>query len=64
MEKKPKAIIDKIVEGKWQKRLEEMCLLNQKFVKDDTITIKDLINKVSGTVGEKIEIKKFVRLSA
>jgi len=64
MEKKPKAIIDKIVEGKWQKRLEEMCLLNQKFVKDDTITIKDLINKVSGTVGEKIELKHFIRLSA
>ena len=64
MEKKPQAIIDKIVAGKWQKRLEEMCLLKQKFVKDDTITIEQLIANVSATVGEKIEIKKFIRLSA
>jgi elongation factor Ts len=62
MEKKPQTIIDKIVAGKWQKRLEEMCLLNQKFVKDDTLTIQQLIANVSATVGEKIEIKKFIKM--
>lgn len=61
---KPLQIIDKILNGKIDKKMQEISLIDQKFVKDDTITIKDLINKVSGTVGEKIEIKKFVRLSA
>lgn len=64
MEKKPQAIIDKIVAGKWQKRLEEMCLLNQKFVKDDTKTIRQLIQSVSATVGEKIEVKRFIKMSS
>jgi len=64
MEKKPQAIIDKIVAGKWQKRLEEMCLLNQKFVKDDKITVQQLIQSVSATVGEKIEVKRFVKMLA
>jgi elongation factor Ts len=63
-ENKPQAIRDKIVKGKMDKWYSEICLLNQKFVKDDTITIKELIAKVSGIVGEKIEIKQFVRLSA
>jgi len=63
MEKKPQSIIDKIVAGKWQKRLEEMCLLDQKFVKDDTKTIRQLIQSVSATVGEKIEIKKFIKMT-
>lgn len=61
---KPQPIQEKIVQGKMQKWYSENCLLNQKFIKDDTITIQELINKVSGTVGERIEIKKFVRLSA
>ena len=64
MEKKPQEIIDKIVAGKWQKRLEETCLLDQKFVKDDTKTIRQLIQSVSATVGEKIEVKRFVKMLA
>ena len=50
-ENKPQAIRDKIVKGKMDKWYSEICLLNQKFVKDDTITIKELITKVSGIVG-------------
>lgn len=57
-------VIEKIIDGKMKKKIEESCLLNQKFIKDDAITIKDLINNVSGIVGEKIELKKFIRLSA
>lgn len=63
-ENKPQAIRDKIVKGKMDKWYSEICLLNQKFVKDDTLTIKELITKVSGIVGEKIEVKQFTRLSA
>jgi elongation factor Ts len=61
---KPVNIQVKIIEGKIKKRLADVCLLNQPFVKDDQITVAELIAKTSATVGEKIEIKKFVRLSA
>lgn len=61
---KPQAIIDKIVMGKLKKFCSEVCLLDQKFVKDDTITVCELINQVSAKVGEKIEVKKFIRLTA
>jgi elongation factor Ts len=61
---KPLPIINKIVDGKLNKKLDDICLLRQKFVKDDTITIQQLIANVSATMGEKIEVKKFVRFSA
>ncbi len=61
---KPEAIVEKIVAGKLAKMLDEVCLLRQKFVKDDKITVQQLVANVSGTVGEKIEVKKFVRFSA
>jgi len=61
---KPEAIRQKIIEGKIQKYYDESCLMNQKFIKDDSVTIRGLITKVSGIVGEKIEIKNFVRLSS
>lgn len=64
LENKPEAVRAKIVEGKWKKRLSEMCLLNQPFVKDDKITIEQLIATVSAQTREKIEIKKFVRMVA
>lgn len=64
IENKPLAIIDKIVGGKVEKKMTEVSLSNQKFIKDESITIGELINKVSATVKEKIEIKKFVRFSA
>lgn len=64
LENKPEAVRVKIVEGKWKKRLEEMCLLNQPFVKDDKITIEQLIATVSAQTREKIEIKKFTRMVA
>ncbi len=61
---KPEPIVAKIVEGKLKKKLDEAYLLRQPFIKDDSITIQQLITKVSGIVGEKIEIKQFARLSA
>lgn len=64
MAKKPQNIIDKIYEGKLQKELDNWCLLRHKFVKDDTISIKELINRASSTVGEKIELRQFIRIVA
>ncbi len=61
--KKPPQVVAKIVDGKLAKRLGEMCLVNQKFVKDDTKTIGQLIAEVSATLGEKIEVKKFIKVT-
>lgn len=61
---KPPQIVEKIVEGKMKKWYAEVCLCNQKFVKDDTKTIGELIKEVSGTIGEKVEVKQFVKIVA
>lgn len=60
-ENKPAEIIEKIIEGKLNKFYEEVCLLNQKFIKDDTKTVKNLIEEHITKLGEKIEIKKIIR---
>lgn len=59
--KKPPAVLEKILEGKLQKYYEDVCLLKQPFVKDEDITIEELINQKIAKIGEKIEVKKFVR---
>lgn len=61
-EGKPEAIIEKIVEGKLNKWFEEICLMNQKFIKDEDITIQEMINGKIGTIGEKIEVVSFSRI--
>lgn len=61
---KPAQIVEKIVDGKMKKWYGESCLLNQPFIKDDTKTIKQLIQELSSTIGEKIEVKRFVKVVA
>lgn len=58
---KPAEIIEKIVEGKMEKYLAEICLLYQPFVKDNTKTIEDLINEKIAKIGEKIVVSRFSR---
>jgi len=58
---KPDNIIEKIVEGRLQKYYEQVVLLEQKFVKDDSKRIKDLITETVAAVGEKIKIGRFCR---
>ncbi|MCX6721979.1 MAG: elongation factor Ts [Candidatus Staskawiczbacteria bacterium] len=58
---KSEKIVAQILEGKLKKYKEEICLLSQTWVKDDSKTIKDLIEDTTAKVGEKIEIKKFAR---
>ena len=60
-ENKPDAIKEKIIEGKLKKFFEEICLVKQSFIKDETKTIEDLIKEAIAKIGEKIEIGKFVR---
>ena len=58
---KPENIVNQILEGKLNKYKQEICLLNQAWIKDDSRTIKNLIEDTTAKVGEKIEVKKFAR---
>ncbi len=60
-EGKPEKIIDKIIDGKIKKFYEEVCLLNQKFVKDMDITVQTLVNNMIANTGENISVKRFAR---
>jgi len=58
---KPGNIVDKIAEGKLESYYEVACLYDQKFVKDQNITVKDLIHNAVGTIGENIQVRRFAR---
>ena len=60
-DKKPDAIKQKIVDGKIDKFIAGVALLEQPFVKDDKLTIEQLLTQKIATIGEKIEIKRFTR---
>lgn len=59
--KKPPEIIEKIVQGKLDKFYEEVCLLEQPYVKDDKVSVKQLISTFIAKFGENIRIKRFAR---
>jgi len=58
---KPKKIIDEIVEGKLKKYKEEISLLSQPWIRDETKKVKELIDEYIAKLGENIIIKRFVR---
>ena len=58
---KPAPVIEKIVEGKMGKFYEEVCLYEQPFIKDQTISVWQLIATVIGKLGENISVKRFAR---
>lgn len=60
-EGKPEAMADKIVEGKISKFYKDVCLLEQPYVKDPDITIKQLVDSSIAKIGEKISIRRFAR---
>jgi elongation factor Ts len=60
-EGKPEKVIDKIVEGKLDKFYVEACLLEQVFVKDQDRKIADIVQELSGKVGENIVVRRFTR---
>jgi elongation factor Ts len=59
--KKPPEIVDKIIQGKLGKFYEEVCLLDQPFVKDDKVAVKQLVASYIAKFGENIQIKRFAR---
>ncbi|MEX5213564.1 MAG: translation elongation factor Ts [Nitrospiraceae bacterium] len=58
---KPEAAWSKIIEGKLEKFYQEMCLLEQAFIKDPSVTIKDLLTQRIAKIGENIVIRRFTR---
>lgn len=58
---KPEQIWDKIVDGKIEKFYAESVLLEQPFVKNPDVTVGQMITQISGTTGEKIEVRRFTR---
>ncbi len=61
-EGKPDKIIDRIIEGRIEKYYEEVVLLEQPFVKESSITVKDLINQKIAKLGENITVARFMRM--
>ncbi|RJQ13616.1 elongation factor Ts [Candidatus Parcubacteria bacterium] len=58
---KPKQILDEIIKGKLEKRWSEICLLKQAHIRNEDITIEELITEYVAKLGEKIEISRFIR---
>ena len=58
---KPDHIMERIVEGKLEKYFREICILEQSFIKDEDLTVNDLINNAIAQIGENIVLRRFVR---
>jgi elongation factor Ts len=58
---KPEKILDKIADGKLEKFYQEVCLLEQPFIKNPYISIKDLLEDLISKMGENIVVRRFVR---
>ena len=58
---KPAPVIERIVDGKMAKFYEEVCLLEQPFIKDQAVSIKELIAQKVGKLGENITVRRFAR---
>lgn len=58
---KPEKMIDQILQGKMDRLASEVCLLKQSFVKNDQMTVDDVLKELIGKMGESIKIKRFVR---
>mgnify|MGYP001389828581 CR=1 FL=1 len=58
---KPEQIKEKIVAGRISKRLKELSLMDQPFIKDSGLSVQDLIKQVAGQIGENIQVRRFTR---
>lgn len=58
---KPEHIVERIVEGKLQKHFQEVCLMRQPFIKDDDLTVQDIVTRTIAKLGENIVMRRFAR---
>lgn len=59
---KPDAVVERIVNGKMEKFYEENCLYEQHFIKDESVTVGELISQMVAKLGENISVRRFVRI--
>ena len=59
---KPENIKEKIVEGRIAKRLNELVLLSQPYIKDSALTVEDLVKQTAAKIGENIKVRRFTRV--
>ena len=60
-EGKPEQVVNRIVEGRLSKYKDEVCLMQQAYIRDDSMTITDLIHQNIASLGENILVRRFVR---
>jgi elongation factor Ts len=60
---KPEQMKEKIVEGRIAKRLKELALMDQPYIKDSSVSVAELVKQVAGKVGENIQVRRFVRFN-
>lgn len=58
---KPENIREKIVQGRIEKRLKELTLVDQPYIRDQSISVEDLVKQVKAKAGEEVEVSRFVR---
>jgi elongation factor Ts len=58
---KPEAVKQKILEGKLAKRFEEVCLLDQRFIKDETKTVRQYLEETAKKTGIPLKVRRFIR---
>jgi elongation factor Ts len=58
---KPEQIVERIVEGKLKKLYEETCLMEQPFIKDTAVTVRELVQQMNALLGENIVVRRFAR---
>ncbi|OGP71548.1 MAG: translation elongation factor Ts [Deltaproteobacteria bacterium RBG_16_50_11] len=58
---KPEKVIDKIVEGKLERFFSEVCLLEQTFIRDSDLTVREVLEAIIAKVGENVSIRRFAR---
>ena len=58
---KPEKIVDKIVDGRMEKYFQESCLMEQSYIRDDSMTCEQLIKELIAKIGENIKVRRFVR---
>ena len=59
---KPEQVRERIVDGKIEKFYEEVCLVRQRYIRDDTRTVDDLIKEMIAKLGENLQVRRFVRM--
>jgi len=59
---KPQNVLERIVDGKMEKFYEQVCLLNQPYMRDDSRTVDEVVKDAIAKLGENIEVRRFVRM--